>query len=36
MRSFAIKKIKYIFHKILLLEDALPLFEKKNLFQNHL
>ena len=30
MRSFLIKKIKNIFHKILLLEDALPLFKKKN------
>ena len=30
MRSFVIKKIKYIFQKILLSEDALPLFEKKN------
>ena len=30
MRLFVIKKIKYIFQKVLLLEDALPLFEKKN------
>ena len=36
MGSFVIKNIKYIFQKILLLEDALPLFKKKILFQNHL
>ena len=30
MGSFVIKNIKYIFQKILLLEDALPLFKKKN------
>ena len=30
MRSFVIKNIKYIFQKILLLEDATPLFKKKN------
>jgi len=30
MRSFIVKKLKDIFQKILLLDDALPLFEKKN------